>query len=157
VKIVPATIGEQLGFAIGPTGLHSVAYYDSLALKLEYVESMDGTTWTMPVDVDTDGNTGQYPTLAIDAAGEPEIAYYRCGDYNPMNQNCDQGKDGLKLARREGGRWRTYDVAHDTSLFDGLYPAIGFVGGKAVIAYQSKVFDPSAMTSTLTLNVARQQ
>jgi hypothetical protein len=157
VHIVTGKVGEQLGFGVSPGGLHAVAYYNPTLLKLQYVESMDGTTWTAPVDVDTDGNTGEYPSLAIDAAGEPEIAYYRCGDYSPTNQNCDMGKDGLKLARREGGRWRTYDVSKDTSMFDGIYPAIGFVDGKAVIAYQTKVFDPGSNTSTLTLNVARQQ
>ena len=145
------------GFAIAPSGLHAVAWYDQKGIKLQYQESNDGTNWSAALAVDTDGITGQYPSLAIDADGQPAIAYYRCNDYSPNNPNCDNNKDGLMLARRFNGKWKVYKVSSVAGIQDGLYPAIGFVDGKAVIAYQTKSYDPSAMKSTVSVNVAREQ
>jgi hypothetical protein len=42
-------------------------------------------------------------------------------------------------------------------VFDGAYPALAFVGGKAVIAFQARSFDPGSGATTLTLRVAREQ
>jgi hypothetical protein len=155
-KVAAAKIGEQLGFGVSPAGLHAVAYYDEDMLRLRYVESADGLTWSAPSDVDTDGNTGQHPSLAFDAAGEPAIAYYRCNDYDPRDRNCNQDKDGLYLARRAAGKWIVRKVQAQGGVFDGLYSAVGFVGGKAVIAFQERSFDASSATSIVSLRVGRE-
>jgi hypothetical protein len=47
-------------------------------------------------------------------------------------------------------------VVGDSSIYDGLYSALAFVGGKAVIAYQSGYFDPVAGTSKVSLHIAKE-
>lgn len=153
-RVTTARAGEQLGFAVAPNGRISIAYYDPDLVKLSYVESTNGTTWSSPEDVSTDGITGQFPSLAIDAAGEPAIAYYRCNDYHPTNRTCDGNKDGLYLARRSGGVWTSHPVVAAPGAMEGSYPALGFVAGKAVIAHQVRTFDPGTGTTTYRLDVS---
>ena len=155
-RVTGARIGEMLGFAIGPSGLYALAYYDADSARLVYLESMDGVTWSAPVDVDTDGITGQFPSLAFDGGGEPAIAYYRCRDYHPMDRSCDRERDGLLLARRAGGRWSVESVSARSGVFDGIYPALAFAGGKAVIAFQVRSFDPGSGNNSFSLDVARE-
>jgi hypothetical protein len=47
-------------------------------------------------------------------------------------------------------------VIADPSVYDGLYTALAFVGGKAVIAYQSSYFDPVAGASKVSLHIAKE-
>ena len=156
-RISKARAGEMLGFAIGPGDLFALAYYDQDGARLVYLESSGGTTWSDPVDVDTDGVTGMYPSLTFDPGGQPAIAYYRCRDYDPVNRGCDRERDGLMLARRSGGRWNVESVTARSGFYDGLYPSLGFAeGGKAVIAYQSRAFDPGSNVTTFELDVARE-
>jgi hypothetical protein len=156
-KLAGARIGEQLGFGVSPAGRFSVAYHDADAVKLVYLESDDGTTWSDPVDVDTDGITGQFPSLAFDDAGEPAIAYYRCNDYDPTKRDCDTERDGLLVARRAAGAWSSDRVTQASGVFDGAYPAIAFAGGKAVVAFQVRSYDPGSGKTTYTMQVAREQ
>jgi hypothetical protein len=41
-------------------------------------------------------------------------------------------------------------------VYDGLYTALAFVNGKAVIAYQSLYSDPVAQASKYTLHIAKE-
>jgi hypothetical protein len=154
-KLFTGKIREQLGFAISVQGLYALAYFDDATKLLMYRESTDGATWTAADYVDRDGLTGYYPSLAFDDQGNPAIAYYRCGDYG-VGDGCDAGKDGLILAVRRQGAWNTRKVVGDSSVYDGLYTALAFVGGKAVIAYQSSYFDPVAATSKVSLHIAKE-
>lgn len=156
-KITGARAGEQLGFAISPKGLYALAFYDEASPRLAYLESANGTDWTAPADVDTDGITGQFPSLTFGPDGEPVIAYYRCRDYDPKDRSCDRDKDALLVARRAAGRWTVETVSAETGVFDGLYPSIGFSSGKAVIAYQTRSYDPSSMKSNFELHIARER
>jgi hypothetical protein len=150
-------IGNQLGFAISAQGVYGAAYYDMGVSRLLYTESMDGMTWSTPASVDLTGTTGFYPSLAFDSAGEPAIAYYRCSSHPGMGMNCDPSEDGLLLARRSGTTWAVQVVRADPSVTDGVYPALAFVNGKIVIAYQITSFDPASMTSSATWWVAEGQ
>ena len=156
-RVTPARIDGALGFAVSPMGVFALAYYDADAAKLEYMESMDGQSWSAAVDVDADGITGQFPSLAFDDSGEPGIAYYRCRDYDPMDRSCDQNRDGLMMARRVGGAWQVESVRAQPGLFDGLYPALAFIKGKAVIGFQIRSYDPGSNTNAVELDVAREQ
>jgi hypothetical protein len=144
----------QLGFGINSKGLYAVAYNDASSSLLMYTESMDGTTWSSPAPVDTVGFTGLYPSLAFDGDGNPAIAYYRCNSVGPMQTTCDPGSDGLLLARRSGTSWNISVVSANSSIQDGLYPALAFVQGKATIAFQEVGFDPVSMKSSVTWWVA---
>ncbi|MCC6806780.1 MAG: hypothetical protein IT381_05115 [Deltaproteobacteria bacterium] len=148
--------GEMMGFAINASGLHGLAYYDTQKQRLSYVESTDGQVWSDVDPVDTNGNIGMYPSLAFDPNGEPTIAYYRCNKYIPGSSNCDQNEDGLYLARRANGSWVKNKLVGESASFDGLYPAITFAGGKAVIAYQKNTYDPSANVTTSELFLAKE-
>jgi len=154
-KLFTGKIREQLGFAISPQGLYALAYFDDAKKLLMYRESTDGATWTAAENVDRDGVTGYYASLAFDDQGNPAIAYYRCGDYG-VGDGCDASKDGLYLAIRRQGTWETRKVLGESGIYDGLYTALAFVGGKAVIAYQSNYYDPVAGTSKVSLHVAKE-
>lgn len=153
-KLFVGKIGEQLGFAISERGLYALAYFDEANGLLMYRESTDGVTWTAAENIDRDGLTGYYPSLAFDDQGHPAVAYYRCGDYG-AGGDCDANKDGLYLARRGSG-WETRKVLGDAGVFDGMYTALAFVGGKAVIAYQSMASDPVAKTAKVVLHIAQE-
>ncbi len=148
-------VGVQLGFAISPQGLYAVAYYDEGTGRLLYTESKDGTTWSAPTSVDLNGTTGQYPSLAFDASGNPAIAYYRCSQVIEST-TCDPSTDGLYLARRTGTAWVPAVISAKPDLTDGLYPALAFVGGKAVIAFQESSYDAISKTTSVSWWVAEE-
>jgi hypothetical protein len=154
-KLFTGEIRDAIGFAISAQGLYGLAYFDLGRKLLVYRESTDGETWTAAKDVDRDGMTGYFPSLAFDEQGEPAIAYYRCGDY-AAGDKCDANKDGLYLARRRQGTWESRKVLGEDGIHDGLHTALAFAGGKAVIAYQSSYFDPVANTSKVSLYVAQE-
>jgi hypothetical protein len=154
-QLFTGKIREQLGFGISAQGLYALAYFDEANKLLMYRESTDGETWTSAESVDRDGLTGYYPSLAFDDQGNPAIAYYRCGDYG-VGDGCDARKDGLILAIRRQGTWEVRKVVGDPSIYDGLYSALAFVGGKAAIAYQSNYYDSVAGTSKVSLHIAKE-
>lgn len=155
-KLADGPIGEQIGFAVSDKGLFALAYYDKGSSRLRYMDSSDGATWSAPSNVDLDGSTGFYPSLAFDASGDPAIAYYRCNAKGPSEPNCDASHDGLYLARRKGGKWQVQAVRTQDGTFEGLYPALAFVNGKAAIAFQAKSFDPASQKNTVTWWVAEE-
>lgn len=148
-------IREQIGFAVSSQGLYALAYCEDARSVLSYSESSDGSTWTAAQDVDSDGLTGYYPSLAFDDSGNPAIAYYRCNDYG-ADSGCDADKDGLYLARRRAGVWSTQMISGQSGIRDGQYPALAFAGGKAVIAFQSSYYDVVAGSSKMVLSVAKE-
>jgi hypothetical protein len=156
-KLFTGDIREQLGFGISAQGLYSIAYFDAKNALLMYRESSDGgVTWSVADNVDRDGLTGYYPSLAFDGQGNPAVAYYRCGDYGANGDSCDANKDGLYLAKRLQGTWSATKIVADAGVYDGMYPALAFVAGKAVIAYQTSYYDPVAATSKVALHIAKE-
>jgi hypothetical protein len=157
-QIFIGQLGEQgqLGFGISPKGLYAAAYYDGQQNLLMYTDSMDGTTWSTATPVDTTGYTGLYPSLAFDASGNPAIAYYRCNDMSPAVTMCDPSSDGLYLARQTGTTWTLTLISSIPNVLDGMYPALAFVNGKAVIGFQQESYDPIANTNTYSWWVAEE-
>jgi hypothetical protein len=154
-RIAPAAVDGQLGFAISRQGLFALAYHDATTSTLYYMTSMDGSTWSSPMTVDQNGNTGQYPSLAFDENGDPAIAYYRCSP--KVGTTCDPADDGLYLARYDGTSWNVQEVHADPMTSDGLYPALAFVGSNAVIAFQINTTDAVGMTTTASWWIAEAQ
>jgi hypothetical protein len=147
----------QLGFGISPKGVYGVAYFNNQMGLLVYQDSMDGgNTWSAAVPVDTNGYTGLYPSLAFDDDGNPAVAYYRCNATGPSESTCDESNDGLYLARQSGTAWTPTAIAANPNLFEGMYPALAFVKGKAVIAFQENAYDPVSKTSSITWWVAEE-
>ncbi len=154
-QLFVGSIHEQIGFAVSSQGLYALAYCDDTRQVLTYSESSDGSTWTAPVDVDRDGVTGFYPSLAFDDSGNPAIAYYRCNDY-AVGSGCDMNKDGLYLARRSAGTWNIHQVSAASGVSDGTYTALAFVGGKAAIAFQQSYTDLVAGSAKTILRIAKE-
>ena len=155
-QLSTGTIQPQLGFAISSKGLYAAAYFDDDSNELLYTDSTDGTKWSVATPVDSTGRSGLYPSLAFDPDGNPAIAYYRCNAQSAAVMTCDPATDGLYLARRTGTTWALTAVHADPSVSDGLFPALAFVGGKAVIAFQETSYDPVAKVSTVTWWVAEE-
>jgi hypothetical protein len=155
-QVFAGQIAPQLGFGISAKGLFAAAYFDSGTSRLYYTESSDGSKWSTPTAIDNSGLTGQYPSLAFDASGDPAVAYYRCARSASATQ-CDPTQDGLYLARRKAGAWSATAVHADASVTDGLYPALAFAGSKAVIAFQVKSFDAASQASSVSWWVAEEQ
>jgi hypothetical protein len=143
----------QLGFGINAKGVYAVAYTDASTNVLMYTDSPDANTWSNPVPVDTIG-PGFYPTLAFDSDGNAAIAYYRCNSVSPMDTNCDAATDGLYLALRSGSSWITTTVSANANVQDGLFPALAYVKGKPVIAFQEVGYDPISKQSDVSWWVA---
>lgn len=156
-RISEARVGEVIGFAVSAAGVVAVAYHDADDLSLKYLESHNGSDWSRPEVVDNDGVTGQFPALAFGPDQQPAIAYYRCRDYDPGKKSCDSARDGLMLARRGAGGWSSEKVVARAGVTEGMYPALAFSRGKAVIAYQSLTFDPGSNSTTVALEAAREQ
>jgi hypothetical protein len=155
-RVSSGPIGEQLGFAISSQGMFAAAYYDQTQSALVYTTSTDGTTWSAPTPVDQNGSTGLYPSLAFDPSDNPAIAYYRCSA-TAGTTACDVATDGLYLARLVGGTWTPQVVHADPATNDGLYPALAFVSGAPVIAFQIKTTDAIAMTTSSAWWIAESQ
>ena len=49
--------------------------------------------WNTPVTIDGAGQTGQYPSLALDSGANPRVSYYRFDDAS------------LRYASRNAGTW----------------------------------------------------
>lgn len=155
-QLFSGQIGPQLGFGVNAEGHMAAAYYGLATSQLWYVESIDGVTWSSPVSVDANGLTGQYPSLAFDSNGDPAVAYYRCNADHSDTQ-CDATQDGLYLARRKSGTWSATVIHADPNVLDGLYPALGFAEGKAVIAFQMIANDAISQTQSTTWWIAEEQ
>lgn len=155
-KLFTGKILEGIGFGIGAQGLYALVYFDATSKVMMYRESSDGgVTWTPADSIDRDGLTGYYPSLAFDEQGNPAVAYYRCNNLGAVD-GCDGDKDGLYLARRRGTAWEAHKVLGEPGILDGTYPALAFVNGKAVIAYQSTYLDTAAKTSKTALQIAKE-
>lgn len=78
-------------------GCGGPARNEDSAAKKEAAASSDSPLWAVET-VEKGGDTGLYSSLALDAAGNPHIAYF------------DQMNTKVKHAWREGGAWRFEEI-----------------------------------------------
>jgi hypothetical protein len=117
------TTNKNIGFKIDPnTGRFHAAMYDSVNKDLIYA-TKGGLFWNY-THVDTAGDVGQNPSLALDSAGNPFISYY------------DATNGNLKLAYYDGATW-TVEAVDATPNDTGLYSSIAVdpASGQIYIAY----------------------
>jgi hypothetical protein len=105
--------------ALDAAGAPRIAYFDAAGSNLMYARRVEAS-WRVET-VDETGLTGQAPSLAIGAGGEPRIVY--SGDQH-------RG-EGLKHARWDGGRW-TFEILDPAGSLASL--AID-AAGRAGVAY----------------------
>ncbi len=160
-KLETGLPAESLSMAVGQDGRYLVAYFDVDARNLMIAHSMDGETWARGI-VDSDGNTGMYPSLVVDPqTGNPGVAYYRCSDYNPNELKCERAQDGLRYAAFTGGypqelaltaKWKKYTVTSEASALDGMFASAAVLpDGRVGIAYHHAWYDQSAGFTRLVL------
>jgi hypothetical protein len=114
---------------------YGIAVYDVAGSQLEYVNSLNGTTWSSPDPAVGAGSSGWYPSLAMDPTyHEPVIAYYHCSPRaGATADQCIADEDELRVTQRVAGTWR--DTLVDTA--GGYMPKLAFfASGKKVLAYR---------------------
>lgn len=152
---------HSVSLAVGPDGRYLLAYYDVDEKNLMIAHSEDGLNWARGL-VDSNGNVGRFPSLAIDPSdGKPVLAYYRCNEYHPNEWDCDRNHDGVYFAYFAGAypaeltnqaKWKKTVVSEDSGASDGLFTSLA-VGedGTVGIAYQYSWVDPQTMETRNTL------
>ncbi|HET6251018.1 MAG TPA: fibronectin type III domain-containing protein, partial [Tepidisphaeraceae bacterium] len=100
-----------------------VAYYDSTAHNLKFVQEAANGTWSQPVVIDgSSSDVGKDVTIAINGAGFPAVAYQ------------DTANSDLKFAQYNGTTWTTTVV--DKRKTTGFNPSLAFDKlGAAYISY----------------------
>lgn len=71
--VVPGLTCSGLDLALDPAGDPFIVFNDQAGLDLRFASRKHGA-WTLD-NIDTDGNTGYWPSLAFDALGRPLVAY----------------------------------------------------------------------------------
>ena len=102
-------------------GAPRIAYWDKSREDVRYA-SWNGIKYDVEV-ASSGGNVGQFPSLALDAAGDPRISYY------------DGLRGDLKYAAKSGGLWQLEAV--DTVGIVGLFSSLKLdANGVPHIAYR---------------------
>lgn len=160
-KLETGLPSKSLSMAVGQDGRYLVAYFNVDTRNLMIAHSLDGESWTSGI-VDSDGNTGMYPSIVVDPqTGKPGIAYYRCSDYNPNELKCERAQDGLRYAAFSGSypaelnqtaKWKKYDVSKESAAFDGMFASAAVLpDGRVGIAYHHAWYDQAAGMTRLVL------
>ncbi|MGB7158099.1 MAG: alginate lyase family protein [Tepidisphaeraceae bacterium] len=95
----------------GASNLH-IAYFDRATRSLKYTVRDKNENWSRLQTIDPNLDAGVYVSLAIDANGNPGVAYF------------DGNLGDLKFAKLENGAWRIRTV--DSAGSVGLYPSLVF-------------------------------
>jgi hypothetical protein len=126
VETVAATgsVGWYASLALDAQGNPHIAYYEMTEWMrdgdLKYANK-NGGSWVIET-VDATGNVGEFAALALDAQGNPRIAYY------------DGTNHHLKYASKDGASWTVETV--DATGNVGLYPSLALdTQGNPRIAY----------------------
>ena len=105
--------------AIGANGEPAIAYFNDTTNDLELAER-SGSTWSTSI-IDSEGDVGRFPSLAVDQNGDLHIAYLQL--LNPTT-------GVIRYATRSNGVWSFDDV--DT--LDNL--SLGFTGARRIVALE---------------------
>jgi hypothetical protein len=103
-EVVHPNLSIQCGgtsVVVATDGLARIAYYDSGNKDLWYAYE-DGGGWNlMTAPIDSAGDVGQFPSIAIDSAGHSRISYY------------DATSGNLKYAYEDNDGWQVMQVPID--------------------------------------------
>jgi hypothetical protein len=122
--VAPYPAGWYTSLAFSPTnGRPAIASYDVANFDLLY-STFDGSGWTTTI-VDSNGDVGQYCSLAFDTNGYPAISYVAG---NPSND--------LKFARFNGSVWAITNLDTLRNVAFNVPLAMNPTSGHPAIAYQ---------------------
>ena len=118
--------GSVSSVAVASTETVNVAYYDTAASDLVFVQRARNGLWSSPITVDAKHGAGESLSLATDSKGNPAIAYY------------DAKSHSLKLATSaDQGKHFTIKVIDDSANV-GEYVSLAFNGTTPAIAYYDR-------------------
>ncbi len=110
-------VGEFSSLALDPSGYPHITYLDFVAMNnrdLKYARKLPGGGWKAET-VDSEGDVGWFPSIAVDSSGQPHISYY------DFDNGSGAGK--LKYATRStSGGWsiETVDSAGDVGAYTSI-------------------------------------
>ncbi len=113
--------------AVDVQGKPRISYYnnDAGSMDLKYAVRIE-SGWEIET-VDSDGDVGQYNSLALDGRGYPHIAYY------------DSTNTNLKYAKWNGSDWDKETVDSEDTSSDGKYCSLALDGtGNPHISYSKE-------------------
>jgi len=131
----PISIDEAGGGFLSATSLEivndkpAIGYYVGGSFgDLKYIQAGDvnGATWNTPVTIESEGNTGMFPSLAI-VNGKPAISY---------NSNTAGELRFVQASDVNGATWNP-SVIVDSTDFPGKYTSLAIVNGNPAISYHS--------------------
>jgi hypothetical protein len=117
---------------------YGIACEDRAARQLYYFSSADGDDWTSvaPQRVSGLGTSGWWPSLAFDANGLPNIAFFNCSNRAGVAENaCDLHE--LVLATQPPDQVWSNALPRVVDSAGGFLPRLVYVNGKAAIAYKT--------------------
>ncbi len=118
VSTLPAAVDSSLAY--DATGKLHLVYQDGADKSLKYATRLANGRWADGgVIDDSSPDVGAMPSLALDSAGNPAVAYY------------DAWNGDLKYSHWNGKVWDTQTV--DTHGATGLYPSLAFDSADAPI------------------------
>ncbi len=94
---------EDISMAIDPSDKIHIIYYDRINGDLMYATNASGSWVT--ITIDSEGNVGQRPSIAIDSSGKGHISY---------NEYITSRHSRLKYATNVSGSWVTDIISDDT-------------------------------------------
>jgi len=121
------------GIALDSQDRPHVVWFDSGDKSLKYAVK-EGGSWTIST-VDSEGDVGRYPSLALDGQDNPVVSYFET----------TSSKTGyIKLARWDGGKWSLQRLDQLENVFPGFLGATKTSslvldgGGNPVVAYSDE-------------------
>ncbi len=121
------------GIALDSQDRPHVVWFDSGDKSLKYAVK-EGGSWTIST-VDSEGDVGRYPSLALDGQDNPVVSYLET----------TSSKAGyIKLARWDGGKWSLQRLDQLENVFPGFLGATKTSslvldgGGNPVVAYSDE-------------------
>jgi hypothetical protein len=104
-----------------------IAWYDSAVQDLKYAH-FDGNSWHFST-LDTAGDVGQYPDIAVDNLGRVYIAYY------------DATNQDLKYAAFDGSAWTTMTLLSEGDVGSYASLVLPYAGYPAIAYYDATTRD----------------
>ena len=107
---LPYEFGNSI--AVDSQGRPHIVWFDDQGQDLKYA-IRDSGGWTIST-VDSAGDVGRYPSLALDQDGNPVVSYY---------QTLSESSGAIKLARWDGSQWNVQRIDQLDDVFPGFFGA----------------------------------
>ncbi len=127
IDVSASSVGQHTSLAM-VNGNPAISYYDNSNGNLKYVRAIDadGTTWGIPLTLDSTGVVGLYTSLVV-VSGNPAISYY------------DNNNGNLKYVRATDVSGTAWDIPGildgDDGSNVGAFGSMAVVNGNPAVSY----------------------